>query len=50
MARSQWTLGHEHVAWKLLMNCQHKSNQERIDPVGSPMSHALENDDRQIDK
>jgi hypothetical protein len=46
LVRSQSTLGCAHVAQKLLMNYRHRSDHEWIDPVGSPMSHVLADDDR----
>jgi hypothetical protein len=51
LARSHSTLGHAHMAQKLLMNYWHRSDHDQIDPVGSPMSHVLDDDDdRQIGK
>jgi hypothetical protein len=41
---------HLQVAQKLLMNCRHRSDHERIDLVGSPISQVLDDDERQIDK
>jgi hypothetical protein len=49
-ARSHSTPGHAHVAWKLLLNSQHRWVQERTDPVGSPRSHILADEDRQTSK
>jgi hypothetical protein len=42
--------GRSQVAQKLWTNCRHRSNHERINPVGSPVSHVLADDDKQIDK
>jgi hypothetical protein len=39
-----------HVAQELLMNCRHKSDHDRTDPVGSPMNHVPADDDRQMGK
>jgi hypothetical protein len=50
LVRSQSAPGHAHVARKLLMNYRHKWNQERIDLVGSLMSHVLADDDTQMGK
>jgi hypothetical protein len=50
LARSQSTPGRSQVARMLLMNCRHRSDHERIDPVSSPMSHILADDDKQIGK
>jgi hypothetical protein len=50
LAKSQSTLGHSQVAWKLLMNYLHRSDHEQSNPVGSDMSHVLADDDRQIGK
>jgi hypothetical protein len=51
LARSHSTLGPVHMAQKLLMNYWHRSDHDQIDPVGSPMSHVLDDDDgRQIGK
>jgi hypothetical protein len=50
LVRSQSTLGHTHVAQKLLMNCWHMSDHECTNPMGSPKSHVLADDDKQIGK
>jgi hypothetical protein len=50
LVKSQSTPGRAHVAWKLLINYRHKSDHERTDPTGSPMSHVLVDDDGQMGK
>jgi hypothetical protein len=50
LAKSQSTLGCSQVVQRLLINCQHKSDHERTDPMGSPMSEVLAGDERQIDR
>jgi hypothetical protein len=50
LARSHLTPGHIHVAQKLLINCQHKWDQERTDPVESPRSQVLADDDKKTSK
>jgi hypothetical protein len=49
-ARSLSTPGHAHVAQMFLMNYQHKLDLDHSDPVGSPMSYVLADDDRQMGK
>jgi hypothetical protein len=46
LAKSQSNLGCSQVAQRLLTNCQHKSDHERTDPMGSPMSDVLAGDER----
>jgi hypothetical protein len=50
LARSQSTPGRAHVARKLLVNSQHKWFQEHTDPIGSPRSQVLEDDDKQTSR
>jgi hypothetical protein len=48
LVRSHSTPGRSQVAQKLLMYYQHMSDHEQTDLVGSPMSHILVDDDKQI--
>jgi hypothetical protein len=48
MARSHSTLGCSQVVLKLLMNYLKRSDNDRTDPLGSPMSHVLADDERKI--
>jgi hypothetical protein len=50
LAGSQSTLGCTHMAQKLLVNSQQKWFQERTDPVRSPRSNVLADDDKQTGK
>jgi hypothetical protein len=50
LTKSKSTPSCAQVTQKLLMNCQHMSDHERIDLIGSPIIHVLIDDDRQIDK
>jgi hypothetical protein len=47
LAMSQSTPGCAHVAWKLLVNSQHKWFHKQTDPAGSPRRQVLANDDKQ---
>jgi hypothetical protein len=49
-ARSHSTLGLSQVALKLLMNWWQRSDQDRTDPIGSPINQVLADEDKQIGK